>query len=58
MLFASRVLGFHAWALLAAAIFAGHDVGFGNDDKQAGEFVSGEDELGSTPRSVGLRLFL
>ena len=58
MLFASRVLGFHAWALLAAAIFAGHDVEFSDHDEQAGEFVSSEDELGSTPRGVGLRLFL
>ena len=56
MLFAARVLGFHAWALSAAAIFAGHDVGFSDDDKQAGEYVRGEDEPGSTLKGVGLRL--
>ena len=56
MLFPARVLGFHAWALSAAAIFAGHDVGFGDDDEQAGEYVGGEDEPGSTLGGVGLKL--
>ena len=53
MLFAVRVLGFHAWAFSAAATIV-----FSHDDEQAGEYVRGEDEPGSTLGGVELRLFV